>query len=185
MLRRWRSNGSGTQPSRWPVSGGHRGGAGRVSELRPVYLPPAPLRVEYSADRSSAGSSTLAGLARAAPQRDHGSRLSSVRCAPSRDRASRPQAPAPHREQRRPEAVGRGAAGRTVEPTANQPTPALDLPRAFSDVAMSRKHLPGALSAGIDTATALAAGSAQPFTAAHRTRSPARSSAHETATAEV
>ena len=72
------------------------------------------------ADRASAASGTLDGVAGVAPQRDQESGLPPVRCPPSRDRASRPPPSATHREQRRTEAVGRGASGPAVEPTADQ-----------------------------------------------------------------
>src|SRR5215212_4080260 len=81
-----------------------------------------------------------------------------------------------HRQQRRTEAVGRGASGSTVEPTADQSSLAPEVPRAIGDVAVSREHLPGCLSAGMGTAAAISAGSAPPLTAAHRARSSARSS---------
>jgi transposase len=73
------------------------------------------------------------------------------------------------------------ASSPTVEPTADQSSLALEVPRAVGDVAVSREHLPGRLSAGIGTAAAISAGSAPSLPAAHRPRSPARSSAHRTA----
>ena len=75
--------------------------------------------------------------------------------------------------------------GATVEPTADQSSFAVEVLRAVGDVAVSREHLPGRLSAGIDTVAAIWAGSAQAFPAAYRARSPARPSAHRTASAEV
>jgi len=65
-----------------------------------------------------------------------------------------------------------------VEPTADQSSLALEVPRAVGDVAVSGEHLPGRLSAGVGAAAAISAGSAPPLPAAHRARSPARSSAH-------
>ena len=143
----------------------------------------AGLSIRQIAHRLRSG--TLDGVARVAPQRDHESGLPSLRCPPSRDRAPRPPPSATHRGQRRTGAVGRRASGATVEPTADQSSLAVEVPRAVGDVAVSREHLPGRLSAGIDTAAAIAAGSAASLPAAHRARSPARSSAHRTATAEV
>jgi transposase-like protein len=55
-----------------------------------------------------------------------------------------------------------------VEPAADQPSPAAEVPRPARDVAMSREHLPGRLSARIGAVAPVAAGSAPPFTAAHR-----------------
>jgi hypothetical protein len=52
---------------------------------------------------------------------------------------------------------------------------------SVGDVVVSREHLPGRLSAGIGTAAAISAGPAPSLPAAHRARSPARSSAHRTA----
>ena len=72
-----------------------------------------------------------------------------------------------------------------VEPTADQPSLAVEVPRAVCDVAVSREHLPGRLPAGIGTAAAIAAGSASSLTAAHRAKSPACSSAHRTPSGKV
>jgi IS30 family transposase len=61
-------------------------------------------------------------------RRNQESGLPSVRCPPPCDRASRPHASATHRDQRRTEAGGRGASGPTVEPAADQPSFAVDVP---------------------------------------------------------
>jgi IS30 family transposase len=132
-----------------------------IAELRHVGL-----SIRQIAHRL--GSGTLDGVAGAAPQRDRESGLPSLRCTPARDRASRPQSSATHRGQRRTEAVGRRASGPTVEPTADQSSLAVEVPRAVGDVAVSREHLPGPLPGGIDTAAAIAVGSAPSLTAAHR-----------------
>jgi hypothetical protein len=141
--------------------------------------------VEGCYRRTSGSRSPICGLARVAPQRDRESGLPSVRCPPSRDRASDPQSSAAHGGQRQTEAVGRGASDPKVEPTADQPSFAVEVPCAVGDVAVSREHLPGRLSAGIGIAAAIAAGFASSLTAAHRARSPARSSAHRTASGKV
>src|SRR4051794_7510766 len=54
----------------------------------------APRGLEHPTNCAPAGSGTLDGLARAAPQRHQKSGLPSVRCAPLRDHASRPRSSA-------------------------------------------------------------------------------------------
>lgn len=53
----------------------------------------------HPSDCSAARLGSINGLARAAPQPDWGSGLPSLRCPPARDRASRPQPCATHRDQ--------------------------------------------------------------------------------------
>lgn len=125
----------------------------------------AGLSIRQIAHRLGRAPSTVPG---AAPQRDQGSGLSSVRCPPSRHRASDPQSSAPHRGQRRTAAAGRGAFGPTVEPTADQPSLAVEVSRTVGDVGVPREHLPGRLSTGIGAAATIAAGAAPSLSAAHR-----------------
>ena len=70
-------------------------------------------------------------------------------------------------------------------PQADQPSFAGEVRRAAQDVAVPREHVSGYLPAGIGIAAAIPAGAAPSLTAAHRARSPARSSAHRTASAEI
>jgi len=69
--------------------------------------------------------------------------------------------------------------------TADQLSLAVEVRQAVGDVAVSRGYLPGRLSAGIDTAAAISAGSAPSLTAVHWARSPARSSADRTPSGKV
>jgi transposase-like protein len=70
-------------------------------------------------------------------------------------------------------------------PQADQPSFAGEVRRAAQDVAVPREHVSGYLPAGIGIAAAIPAGAAPSLTAAHQARSPARSSAHRTASAEI